>query len=171
MTSKRVTIIVLACVALVLGVWIARYFSPEQVIRRQITATVDAFEHEQILGVAATISRSYHDEWGLTYESILGYVQEVMSTFTDLTVDLEPPVIEVDGETARVRLRLVVSGSAEGDRGYVFGSPTEPVTTTQLWRKEQPGWRIVATEALDIPELRDELDRMRRRSRELQVES
>jgi hypothetical protein len=164
MTSKRLTLIVLICIGVLLGAWLVRYFSPEQVIRRQILATVESFENEQILGVATTISRSYRDDWGMSYESILGYVQEVMTTFSDLAVDLEPPVVEVDGGSARVRLRFVVSGTAEGRRGYVIGSPGDPVTTTQLWRKEPAGWRVVTTEALDIPELRDELDRMRSRS-------
>lgn len=164
MTSKRLTLIVLVCVAVVFGAWIVRYFSPEQVIRRQILAAVEAFEREHILGVATTVSRSYQDEWGMSYESILGHVQEVMSTFSDLAVDLEPPAIEVDGDTARVRLRFVVAGTVDGERGYVVGSIGDPVTTTQLWRKEQPGWRLATTEALDIPELREELDGMRRRT-------
>jgi len=162
MNSKRLKLIVLIFVALVLGVWVVRYFSPEQVIRRQIRAAVESFEREQILGVATTISRSYQDEWGMSYESILAHVQEVMSSFSDLAVDLEPPAIEVDGDTARVQLRFVVSGIAEGERGYVVGSVGDPATTTQLWRKEQPGWRVITTEALDIPELREELDGMRR---------
>jgi hypothetical protein len=163
MTSRRLTLIVLVCVAVVLVAWLVRYFSPEQVIRRQVLAAVESFEHDQILGVAKTISRSYQDDWGMTYETILGHVQEVMSTFSDLAVDLEPPVVEVDGDSARVQLRFVVSGTAEGQRGYVVGSFGDPVTTTQLWRKEPVGWRIVTTEALDIPELRDELDGMRER--------
>ena len=164
MTSKRLTLIVLICVSVILGVWLVRYFSPEQVIRRQILATVESFENEQILGVATTISRSYRDDWGMSYESVLSHVQEVMTTFSGLAVDLEPPLVEVNGDSARVRLRFVVSGIAEGERGDVVGSPGDPVTTTQLWRKEPAGWRVVTTEALDIPELRDELDGMRQRS-------
>ena len=161
MISTRLRLVMLLVVALSLGLWLAWFLSPEQVIRRQVRATVEAFEREQLLGVAAALSRSYQDDWGLTYETILGHVQEAMSTFDDLEVAMEPPEIRVENDGARVRLRFVVSGAADGRRGYVVGSPGDPVTTTQLWRKEPVGWRVVTTEALDIPELRDELDGMR----------
>jgi hypothetical protein len=165
MSSRRLTIVALVVAAVVAGVWLVRYLSAEQVIRRQIDAAVSAFEGERLLGVAAVLSRSYHDEWGMSYETVLGHVQEVMDSFSGLEVELEPPVVEVDGEEARVSLRLVVWGTADGERGFVVGSPERPVATTQLWRKEPPGWRLSTTETLDIPELRDELDAMRSRER------
>ena len=161
MGSRRVTVIVVLVIAVTLGAWLVRYFSAEQVIRRQIADTVESFENEQLLGVATVLSRSYHDPWGMSYEAVLGHVQEVMDTFSGLQVDLDPPVVEVDGDQARVSLRFVVWGTADGERGYVVGSSSDPVTSTELWRKEPPGWRVVTTETLDIPELRDELDAMR----------
>ena len=163
MGSRRVTVIVVLAIAVTLGAWLVRYFSAEQVIRRQIADTVESFENEQLLGVATVLSRSYHDQWGMSYEAVLGHVQEVMDTFSELQVDLDPPVVEVDGDQARVSLRFVVWGTADGERGYVVGSSSDPVTTIELWRKEPPGWRVVTTETLDIPELRDELDAMRSR--------
>jgi hypothetical protein len=163
MTTNRLTAVVLLGAAVALGAWLVRYFSAEQVIRRQIADAVESFENERLLGVATVLSRSYHDPWGLSYETVLGHVQEVMDTFSELQVDLEPPIVEVDGEQARVSLRFVVWGTADGERGYVVGSSSDPVTTTELWRKEPPGWRMVTTETLDIPELRDELDAMRSR--------
>ena len=163
MTSKRLTVVVLLVAAVVAGAWLVRYFSAEQVIRRQVRAAVESFENEQLLGVAAVLSRSYQDPWGQSYESVLGHVQEVMDSFSELQVDLEPPLIEVDADQARVSLRFVVWGTADGQRGYVVGSTGSPVATTQLWRKEAPGWRLVTTESLDIPELREELDDMRSR--------
>jgi hypothetical protein len=163
MSSRRVTVVLVLAIAGTLGAWLVRYFSAEQVIRRQIADTVQSFENEQLLGVATVLSRSYHDPWGLSYETVLGHVQEVMDTFSELQVDLEPPIVEVDGEQARVSLRFVLWGTADGERGYVVGSSSDPVTTTELWRKEPAGWRVVTTETLDIPELRDELDAMRSR--------
>jgi hypothetical protein len=163
MGSRRVTVIVVLAIAVTLGAWLVRYFSAEQVIRRQIADAVESFENEQLLGVATVLSRSYHDPWGLSYETVLGNLQEVMDTFSELQVDLEPPIVEVDGEQARVSLRFVLWGTADGERGYVVGNSSDPVTTTELWRKELPGWRVVTTETLDIPELRDELDAMRLR--------
>ena len=163
MIDRRVVAAVVIVVAVVAGAWLVRYFSAEQVIRRQIMDAVESFENGQILGVASVVSRSYHDQWGMSYETILGHVQEVMDTFSERQVDLEPPAIEVDSDQARVSLRFVVWGTADGQRGYVVGSAGSPVTTTELWRKEAPGWRVVTTEALDIPELRDELETMRAR--------
>ncbi|PWB75001.1 MAG: hypothetical protein C3F15_06890 [Holophagae bacterium] len=163
MTTNRLTAVVLLGAAVVLGAWLVRYFSAEQVIRREIADAVESFENEQLLGVATVLSRSYHDPWGLSYETVLGNLQEVMDTFSELQVDLEPPIVEVDGEQARVSLRFVLWGTADGERGYVVGSSSDPVNTTELWRKEPAGWRVVTTETLDIPELRDELDAMRSR--------
>jgi hypothetical protein len=163
MTSKRLTVVVLLVAAVVAGAWLVRYFSAEQVIRRQVSDAIESFENEQLLGVAAVLSRSYQDPWGMSYEAALGNVQEVMESFSELQVDLEPPLVEVDADQARVSLRFVVWGTADGQRGYVVGSTGSPVATTQLWHKEAPGWRLVTTESLDIPELRDELDAMRSR--------
>lgn len=161
MSRPRVTVILVLAIAVILGAWLVRYFSAEQVIRRQVAGAIESFEKEQLLGVAAVLSRSYQDPWGMSYEAVLGNVQEVMDSFSELQVDLEPPVVEVDGDQARVSLRFVVWGTADGERGYVAGSTGSPVATTQLWRKEAPGWRLVTTESLDIPELREELDDMR----------
>jgi hypothetical protein len=163
MRSNRLTVVVLLGMAVVGGAWLVRYLSPEQVIRRQVRAAIESFESEQLIGVAAVLSRSYQDRWGMSYEAVLGNLQEVMDSYSELEVELEPPVVEVDADQARVSLRFVVWGTADGQRGYVVGSTGSPVATTQLWRKEPPGWRLVTTESLDIPELRDELDAMRSR--------
>jgi hypothetical protein len=165
MASSRLATIVVICVVIVAGAWLIRYFSAEQVIRRQIRGAIESFENEQLLGVAAVLSRSYQDPWGMSYEAVLGNLQEVMDSFSELQVDLEPPAVEVEADQARISLRFVVWGTADGERGYVAGSTGSPVATTQLWRKETPGWRLVTTESLDIPELRDELDDMRSRDR------
>jgi hypothetical protein len=163
MSRPRVTVILVLAIEVILGAWLVRYFSAEQVIRRQVAGAIESFENEQLLGVAAVLSRRYQDPWGMSYEAVLGNVQEVMDSFSELQVDLEPPVVEVGADQARVSLRFVVWGTADGQRGYVVGSSSDPVTTTEVWRKEAPGWRVVSTETLDIPELRDELDAMRSR--------
>jgi hypothetical protein len=43
----------------------------------------------------------------------------------------------------------------------VIGNVTDPVSVTQRWVDETPGWRVRTTEALDIPELRDALDELK----------
>ena len=161
MDNKKVTVAVLIVVVVLLAAWMKRYFSPEQVIRRQLNGAVEAFENDQLLGVVSVFSRQYSDQWGQSYESVAGNLSEIMASFTDLRVDLDLKEINRIGEAVRVRLSFVVTGNDGDGSGYVVGSLTDPCTATILWRQEPQGWRLVTTEALDIPELRDELARMK----------
>jgi hypothetical protein len=144
-------------VMVVLTLVIRNYFSPANVVKRSLRAAIESFEREQMLGAMHPVSRSYSDRWGMSYESIAGHLRGVMDSFDAIEVALEPPEVKVEGDEAVVRMRFVVSGSDGGSRGYVFGSRAEPCTASQRWRKESQGWRIVTTEELDVPELRDEL--------------
>jgi hypothetical protein len=161
MQRKHLTLIVLVVAAVVLTLALRSYFSPERVVQRKLGAAIEAFEQERILGAIAPVSRGYSDDWGQSYESLAGHMREAMESFEDLQVDLEEPEISRADDELRVRLRFVLWGVFEGQRGYVIGTIAEPVTITQLWRKEAAGWRIATTETLDIPELRAELDEMR----------
>jgi hypothetical protein len=157
MSRRNITLIVVAVVAVAAILYLRSYFSPARVIERSMLAAIEAFEQERILGAIKPISRSYEDRWGLSYETIAGHMRQAMETYDSLELTLEPPRVSVDGETATLEMRFVLWGSYEGTRGYVIGSLTEPCTATFRWSKETPGWRIVATAELDIPELRDEL--------------
>ena len=161
MQNNRLTLVVLAILAVVLGFWLKSYLSPENVVRRTLLAAVETFEREQLLGTVRVISRSYRDLWGQSYESVAGNISEIMSTFDDLSVDLEVQAIDAFDGAIRVRIKFVITGRDSGGSGNVLGSLTDPCSATILWRKEPQGWRLVTTEALDIPELRDELDGMR----------
>jgi hypothetical protein len=163
MDRKRIALIVLAIAVIAGGLWLKSYFSPTNVIRRALFAAIEAFEQEQILAAISPISRSYDDRWGMSYESLAGNMRTAMDTYDDLRVDLEPPRIAIDGETATASFAFILWGSYEGTRGYVIGSLAEPCSVTLAWRKEAPGWRIVSTEELDIPELREELEEMESR--------
>ena len=41
-------------------------------------------------------------------------------------------------------ISLVIWGSAEGQRGYVVGTPRDPASANLIWRKKRDGWRIVS---------------------------
>ncbi len=75
MKNNRLAIVVIVGVALVLIFWIKQYFSPERVVHRKFVAAVVAFEKEQLLGTVQVISRTYHDPWGQSYESIAGNIE------------------------------------------------------------------------------------------------
>jgi hypothetical protein len=104
------------------------------------------------------ISRSYTDRWGGSYEGVGGHVQSVMDAYDNLDLDIDIAAVEVDDGEVRVGLRFVVSGTSDRGREAVLGAPLDPARATLLWRKEKAGWRLLETEELDIPELRDELE-------------
>ena len=160
--SKRMALISLAVLVVVGFISLRHYFSPGEVVKRKFIATIEAFEEERLLAVMAGISRGYSDPWGLNYETLAGYLNETMETYDDLDVDslLSEPVVG-EGEV-RIDIQFVVWGRYEGTKGYVIGSITEPCTATVLWREEKIGWRFASTEELDIPELRSQMDSMRR---------
>ena len=162
--SKRTVLIGLAILAVVGFISIRHYFSPGEVVKRKFIATIEAFEEERLLAVMSGISRGYSDPWGLSYETLAGYLNETMETYEDLDVDslISKPVVG-EGEV-RIDIQFVVWGRYEGTKGYVVGSVTEPCTATLLWREEQIGWRFASTEELDIPELRNQLDARRNRN-------
>ncbi len=160
MDNKKITAAVMIVLVVLAAMWLKRYFSPEQVVRRQLAGAVEAFENEQLLGIVSVISRQYRDRWGQSYESIAGNMSEIMASFDDLSVDLDVKQIDLVGQDVRVRLGFVVTGHDGTGPGYVVGSLTDQCTATLLWREEPQGWRLTTTEALDIPELREELARM-----------
>jgi len=154
--SKRVVIVALIVAGA--GLWLRWYLAPEQVIRRSVQRTVEAFEGEQLLAVMAAFDRGYRDPWGHDYEALGGIFAAAFDEFEGLDVDVSELDVTVDGETARTSLRFVVSGAADGVDGPLFGEPSRPCTATLELSKRPQGWRITTTSRLDIPELRDELD-------------
>lgn len=160
MNQKWIVRVVIVVAVAALALWIKSYFSPVNVVKRSLFAAIDAFEQEQIIGSVQPISRSYHDRWGMSYESIAGNLRSAIDTYDDMSLELEPPAITAEGDEIRVRMRFILWGSYQGTRGYVVGSLADPCTAIQVWRKEPQGWRVITTEELDIPELRDELAEM-----------
>jgi hypothetical protein len=160
--SKRAVLVALAVFAVVAFISLRHYFSPGEVVKRKLLATIEAFEEERLLAVMSGISRGYSDPWGLHYETFAGYLNETMETYDDLDVDslISTPVVG-EGEV-RIDIQFVLWGRYEGTKGYVLGSITNPCTATLLWREETPGWRLASTEELDIPELRNRLESMRK---------
>lgn len=160
--SKRTGLIALAILAIAGFISVRHYFSPGEVVRRKLLATIEAFEEERLLGLMSGISRRYSDPWDLSYETVAGYLNETMKTYDDLDVDslVSKPVVG-EGEV-RIDIQFVVWGRFEGTKGYVVGSITEPCTATVLWREEKAGWRLASTEELDIPELRHQLESRRK---------
>jgi len=160
MDRRRIVLIALAAGLVAGGLWLKYHFSATNVIRRTLYSSIEAFEGERILGAVKVVSRGYQDEWGMSYESLAGHMKAAMDTYDDLEVDLRMPSISVDGERATMTFTFILWGTYDGTRGYIFGSRSDPAKATLAFRKETPGWRIIATEELDIPELEEELEEM-----------
>ena len=163
MDRRWIARLVVVGVVLTLALVIRSYFSPANVVKRSLRAAIESFEEEQMLGAMHPVSRRYSDRWGMGYEAIAAHLRGIMDGFDALKVDLDPPDVTVEGDEAVVQMRFVITGNDGANRGYVLGSRAEPCTASLRWRKEPQGWRIVTTEELDIPELRDELAEMESR--------
>ena len=163
MERKQLTYVILLVVVVAGALWFRHYFSPAEVVRRQLFETVAAFENEKILGVMVKISRSYKDQWGGSYESLGGQIQSVIEAYDEIRVEHEIRAVEVGDDEVRINLGFVISGSYEGSRGTILGTRLDPCRATLLWVKERPGWRLKETEELDIPEYREELEARRSR--------
>jgi len=161
--EKKQLIRVLLFVALVAGaLGLRNYFAPGSVVRRQIFEAVESFKNEQILGVMSKISRSYTDDWGGSYEGLGAQVQSMMEAYDGLTMDVDIESLEMGDGEARIELTFVVGGRTQVGRGNILGTDLDPCKATLRWIKEEPGWRLVETEELDIPQFREELQRRRK---------
>ncbi len=163
MQSSKVTLVMVGMAVVVGGLWLRHYFSPGEVVKRKLLATVEAFEKESLLGVMAAISRSYSDPWGFDYETLGGNLHQIMESYDDLDVDVVIGGVAASDEQVRIGFEFVVSGRYDGAKESVVGSGGDPCTAVLVWRKEAPGWRLASTAELDIPELREELEARRLR--------
>jgi hypothetical protein len=160
--ERKQLIRVVLFVALVAGaLGMRNYFAPGSVVRRQIFEAVASFKNENTLGVMSKISRSYTDDWGGSYEVLGAQAQSMMDAYDGLTMDVDIDSVEIGDNEARVELTFVIGGRTQVGRGNIFGTEADPCRATVRWIKEEPGWRLVETEALDIPQLREELQRRR----------
>lgn len=163
MNRKHLRSLILLVVLVAGALGMRHYFSPEQVVKRQLSEAVESFKNERILGVMAKISRSYSDQWGGTYESLGGHAQSMMDAYDGLTMDLDIITVEVGNGEARIALAFVVGGRTEVGGGEILGSAIEPCRATLRWVEEDAGWRLAETEELSIPQYEEELEVRRRR--------
>ncbi len=66
-------------------------------------------------------------------------------------MDVDISSVEMGDGEARVELTFVVGGRTQVGRGNILGTDVDPCRATLRWIKEEPGWRLVETEELDIP--------------------
>ena len=163
MDRKQLTLVIAVVVIVGGALWLRHYFSPAEIVKRQLFELVASIENEKILGVMPKISRSYTDDWGGSYEALGGHVQSLMDAYDDLDIAVDIGAADVGEGEVRLGIAFVVSGSWDGARESILGTRLDPCRATLLWVEEQVGWRLKETEELDIPEHREELDARRTR--------
>ncbi len=162
MERKQLVLVVLFVVLVAGALGMRNYFAPGSVVRRQVFEAVASFKSEKILGVMSKVSRSYTDQWSGSYEGLGAQVQSMMESYDGLTMDVDISSVKMGDGEARVELAFVVGGRTQAGRGDILGTELDPCRATLRWIREEPGWRLVETEALDIPQYREELQRSRR---------
>ena len=75
-------------------------------------------------------------------------------TYDDLRVKVERPIVEAEGDTARMSLVCYLYGTHQGQRGYILGTGDASCTGTIIWKKGRDGWHIISARDLDVPQLR-----------------
>jgi len=158
--DRRVAYAIAGVVIVAVALFVRSYFSPERVMTRALHGAAIAVEEERLLGALQPFFKGYRDECGFDFEFIAGGVHDMIETFDLLTMDVEVDSVEVDGETAQMRLRFALIGTHDGQRGYILGSATQRCRVRLRWEKKAKGWVIVSASDLDVPNLRDEVERM-----------
>jgi hypothetical protein len=125
MSPRVIKITVLAIVAIVVVIGVRHYFSPGEVVKRKLIATIEAFEEERLLAVMSGISRSYSDPWGFDYETLAGHLNMTMDTYDDLDVDslIGKPVVREDEVRIDIEFKEEKRGKGEKGRVGVSSSP------------------------------------------------
>lgn len=111
--------IVAVVLVVVLVVWYAAsLFSGEEgKIRKQIRAGIHAVEAEDTIGFLALFSQNYEDDYGITFPMIYKITTTAFARFEDIDVDVSNMKIEIDGDRAKVTLKLWGEATRAGTMG------------------------------------------------------
>ncbi len=147
-------VLISAITVIVIGLLMARHWSPRRVVERQQVALVAALERRSAKRLDRLLAPDYRDQWGFDREDAKLAILDVGSQFFILTlVPVDPRVVMGDG-TAEVETRFEATGN---------GSPLahEIIRTTNRlkppfvfsWEKQSawPGdWKLVRIENPDL---------------------
>lgn len=158
--SRRALALIGAVVLLVGGAWLWRACtqSDEAKILRVIDEGRTALEKKSLRSVMGLLAPDYHDNLGLTIESVRPTLQRLFLGVEAIHIDiaeLSPPAVETIGPTptARVSLAVAVSGSLQGQPLYLMGTPDQRVRVTLVLTKQGRDWLVSSVEGLRLPEL------------------
>lgn len=117
-------------------------------IRGLIEETASAVEEEDLDGVMAAISFGFRDDRGRGYLQVKKALQDRFRRYSDIVMEYEGLVIEVEDEGATARMDLRVIATRGAARGYFLGDMRDPVrlrlrlekSPTGKWLVSGAGW-------------------------------
>jgi hypothetical protein len=141
--SKKSFIILLALGITILLVWIL-FPSDEARIKKLVKESIGAVETEDIDGVMDHIAFGYQDEYGLSYVLLKKNLKMQFQVFSDIQVDYENLVVEVQEDGATASMSVLVLATEKGQRGYVLGDLKEAARIVlELVKNPAKKWLIM----------------------------
>jgi len=153
--TRRELFLVLLVIGLGLLVW---YLVPseEDRILERLEQAARALEAEDAPGVMSVIDAERfsapYDQYGSA--DIRRGLESAFEMFDNIEVVLESPSIRLEQgkRQARVSLRFVITGTWEGQFGFIIGTPTETAMARFTMEKDpQSGWQVVELTAATLP--------------------
>lgn len=125
MSRKSIALVffLIASPALVYLLWP----SDEARIRKLVRKGALAVEKEDLEAVMSLVSFAYQDEHGLGYMLLKEVLKRHFGMYSDIEVEYEGLMVEVEGGRAEAEMRVRVLASEGGMRGYIFGDLKEPL--------------------------------------------
>jgi hypothetical protein len=157
--SRRVLLVIGATALLISGVWLWRgcTASDEEQILRVIDEGRTAIEEKSLRGVMKLLAPDYHDNLGLTIQSVRPMLQRLFLGVEAIRIDFGDPATPVieggSPPAARVELSVVVSGAVQGQPIYLLGTPDQRVPLTLVLVKQDGDWLVSGVQGLKFPEL------------------
>lgn len=118
--------------------------SDERRIRRLFDEGARAFEAEDTDRVMARVSYSFCSEPGITYLNLREYLKRFFAMASEIEVEYDDIEVRVEGKTAEVKIKTLVSGTIGSESGYILGDLREPFAPVFTLEKEQGRWLVTA---------------------------
>jgi len=154
MFSRPLLTVMMIIVMLTTGAWLLRTCteSDEAKIHRLVETGKNAVEEKSLRGVISLMSPDYHDDLGLTVESVRPMLQRLFLGVQGLRVEIRDQTLsDLTGgaeATAHLSLAVVVSGALQGQPLYLMGTPSQPARLTLTVVKEGRHWLVREVQGL-----------------------
>ena len=121
-------------------------------IKKLFRQGTEAIEKKDIDAVMSKVSFNYRDEYGFTYLYVRESMKSVFQRMSDIKVEYENLIVNVNGKTATADMDVRVIASIGDNTGYIMGDLSKPAHLTFTLEKERTKWLIVKTEGLPFNE-------------------